>query len=71
MTFLQEQEKVKPFYGELQGYLEMAPKDDNQIIHDKAMWEQVNSAIDLLNQAQLCTNKITNTKANSSSKSRK
>src|SRR6266702_4380918 len=51
MTFLQEQEKVKPFYGELQGYLEMAPKDDNQIIHDKAMWEQVNSAIDLLNQA--------------------
>src|SRR3712207_2392197 len=59
MFIIQEQEgvsveikKVRPYYNELQGYLSKAPDDKSRVfMREDTEWQQVNTAIDLLNSA--------------------
>lgn len=43
-------EKIRPIYTELQGYLSQAPKKESGHIFESELWEQVNGAIDELNE---------------------
>ena len=47
---MENKEKIRPFYSELQGYLAQAPSDEkNRYIHNAEFWEQYNSTIQELN----------------------
>ena len=47
-----ENEKIKPLYGELQGYLSQVPvpKEPGEIAIDASVWNQYNHSVDLLNE---------------------
>ncbi len=42
-------EKIRPIYSELQGYLSQAPEKNSGNIFEHILWEQINSAIEELN----------------------
>jgi hypothetical protein len=48
---MEQKEKIRPIYSELQGYLSQAPGGDKiRVISDDNLWEHVNQAIDELSR---------------------